>query len=123
MSRITCSKCLTSCVGCAWRCKCWMRDNQAKQANEIFALYPNFLQDKELSDRVVEYVKKWIRNEDIIKSIETWEEPEVNESISITSKYCEYPVWSWWLWAWVDCLKCGKPRFEWRWKKCEWVPL
>jgi hypothetical protein len=35
-----------------------MRDNQAKQANEIFALYPNFLQDKELSDRVVEYVKK-----------------------------------------------------------------
>jgi len=120
MSRISCVVCGTICTGCVGKCKCWMRDTQAKQANEIFSLYPNFLQDKELSDRVVDYVKKWIWTEDIIKSIETWEEPEVNESISITSKYCEYPVWSWGKGAWVECVKCGLPRFEWQWKLCSW---
>lgn len=121
MARISCMVCWVPCTWCVWKCKCWMRDTQAKQANEIFLLYPNLLQDNLLANRVIDYVKKWIRKEDIIKSIETWEEPEVNESISITSQYCEYPVWSWWKWAWVECIKCWLPRFEWLWKLCKWI--
>ena len=122
MWRIVCSICKI-CSTCKWVCNCWMRDYQAKTANEVFERNNSLLSNIDDMNKVVELVKKWYKTLDILNAVWNFEEIVRLEPIIAQSEYCEYPVWSWWLWAWVDCLKCGKPRFEWRWKKCEWVPL
>ncbi len=122
MWRIVCSVCKV-CSSCKGLCNCGLRDYQAKTANEVFERNNSLLSNIDDMNKVVELVKKWYRTLDILNAVWNFEEIVRLEPIIAQSEYCEYPVWSWWLWAWVSCTKCWLERREWRWKICKWVPL
>lgn len=121
MARQICDLCGVVCIWCNWwKCKCWYKANQAKQSNDLFALKPEWLKDSNILQTVVKEIKSWHANDVIIKSISEWTPLEKIVYPKSGSIYCEYPVWSWGKWMWVECLKCSKPRFEWLGKLCEW---
>jgi len=127
MAKVSCAICGVPCTSCRGVCKCWMKDYMVVQTNTYIASHPEALGDKLTLNKIIQLAKMKKTSWEMELIIESWVDvadvkTDEQDVETFESKYCVYPVWSWGKWAWVECIKCWKPRREWRWKICSWWP-
>ena len=114
-----CKICGTPCVWCAWRCKCGMKDFQARNVDNILKAYPEWLWEKDKLEKLVSLVIISTPDHLIIEAIKNNTEVKKSkpEAKSLYG-FCEYPIGSIGQWAWVKCIHCGTERFYGKGKSC-----
>lgn len=121
-TRVVCSICWSWCVWCWKKCRCWFSSTRITLSNSIIEKNKERLNDKAKIAALQRAVMGWFDDKEIYEIVSDAE--ELPYTIDYVEKpksvYCEFPVWSWWKWSWVECIKCWLCRFETRGKECEW---